>query len=120
MIPIFLKRAQKNEDITITGTGEQTRDFLYVLDASRALKSALGHPGVYNVGSGHGASIREIAEKAVALTRSSSEIIHTGSDVPVEASPIADGAKAERELGFLPSIDLSKGMMDLAQWLKDQ
>lgn len=79
VIPRFVSRALKNENIEIYGSGEQTRCFCHVLDTVRALralsetKSAYGE--IFNIGSTNEISINELASLVKKQTRSSSKII---------------------------------------------
>jgi UDP-glucose 4-epimerase len=66
-VPIFLKQYNHFEPITVTGDGQQTRDFVYVGDVCNAIMKALEQDWqadmpVYNVGSGQETKIIEIAE----------------------------------------------------------
>ncbi len=76
-VPIFIQRALANEPLTIYGDGGQTRDFIYVKDIVAALVFAATTPevtGVFNAGYGGQITVRELAERIVALAGSRSEI----------------------------------------------
>jgi UDP-glucose 4-epimerase len=66
VVGIFLKQKADNKPLTVTGDGEQSRDFIYVKDVARAnLLSCQAMPeGVrsYNVGSGNGTKVIDIAK----------------------------------------------------------
>ena len=66
VIPNFFYRALTDKALTITGTGDETRDFTFVSDTVAALLLAMGKEeavgGVFNVGSGQQMAIRELAE----------------------------------------------------------
>ena len=80
VLPRFLKAALKNEDITIYGTGNQTRTFCYVddnIDTTIAvLNSDDALNDTLNIGSNVEISILELAQKIIALTGSTSHIVH--------------------------------------------
>jgi len=66
-VPIFLKQYESYQPITVTGDGQQTRDFVYVGDVARACQLALEDGWqhelpIYNVGSGQEYKIIELAE----------------------------------------------------------
>ena len=65
-VALFLKQFERFEPITITGDGEQTRDYVYVGDIVRALYASMKHPWgtfrVMNAGTGDETSIIEIAK----------------------------------------------------------
>jgi len=78
-IPIFMRQAFANQDITIFGDGEQTRDFVYVKDVVAALVYVgSGHDlhGTYNVGYGMSMSIKKLASFIINHSGSKSRIQH--------------------------------------------
>lgn len=79
VISIFIERSAAGLPITIYGDGEQTRDFVYVADVSRAIVAALDHPSATepaNVATGRTLTVRALAEKLVEIQRSATEISH--------------------------------------------
>jgi UDP-glucose 4-epimerase len=75
VIPTFVARALRNETIEIHGDGDQTRCFCHVDDTVRALYGLMQDDvsgEIYNVGSTNRISIRELAERVIDLTDSSS------------------------------------------------
>jgi nucleoside-diphosphate-sugar epimerase len=81
VIPNFILKALKNEDITITGSGDETRDFTFVNDTIELLQtlaySQFKNAEVFNAGTGRKVSIRELAEIIINVTNSQSKIIYT-------------------------------------------
>lgn len=78
-VPIFMQKAFANEDLTIFGDGEQTRDFIYVKDIIAALVHAATRPdlhGTFNVGYGTSMTVNDLAALIIRLSGSSSEIRH--------------------------------------------
>jgi UDP-glucose 4-epimerase len=104
----FLKLALAGEPLTITGTGEQTRDFIHVHDVVRALAAAVtsttvGKGEVINIGSGSETSINTLA----ALI--GGEVAY----VPARIEPqrtCADIARATRLLNWTPTVTLEDGI----------
>ncbi|MCJ8329556.1 MAG: GDP-mannose 4,6-dehydratase [Lentisphaeria bacterium] len=78
VVPRFVQQAMNNEDITVFGTGDQSRCFCDVRDIIRALYDLSLHadsPGqVFNIGSQNEISITGLAEKVIEITGSSSGI----------------------------------------------
>jgi UDP-glucose 4-epimerase len=78
VIPRFIKQALLNKPITVYGDGKQTRCFLYIDDAVRAIiglfdkKKATGE--IFNIGNPKSISILELAEKVKKFTGSKSRI----------------------------------------------
>ena len=65
-VALFLKQFEAYQPITVTGDGQQTRDYIYVKDICRALYKTMTNPWgsfrVMNVGTGEETSILEIAK----------------------------------------------------------
>ena len=84
VLPRFVQSALKNEPITIYGDGTQSRVFCHVADAVRAIltlaqnDSTIGE--VYNIGGVGETTIKQLAEKIIELTKSSSTITFTPYD----------------------------------------
>ncbi len=80
VISKFISRALKNEDITVYGDGSQTRTFCYIDDnieaCIKAFKENKHVNDVINVGGSIEVPIKELAQKIISLTGSSSKIIH--------------------------------------------
>ncbi len=114
VVPRFLHQARGGGSLVIFGSGEQTRDFVYVGDVVRALIAALRAADVdrrtINVGSGTETSVNELAETILTLTDSSSNIIRS----PVESGGVsrlrADISLAEQLLDYAPQVDLRAGL----------
>lgn len=66
----FASRLRQNQPPLIYGDGEQTRDFIYVADAVRYFVAALEGKmtGTYNVGTGKGTTVNELAEAMINIT----------------------------------------------------
>ena len=78
-VPIFIKSALANRQLTIFGDGEQTRDFVSVKDVVAAITHVASTPGltgVLNVAGGGQITINDLAKKIIALTASESPIVH--------------------------------------------
>jgi UDP-glucose 4-epimerase len=84
VIPTFINRALRGEDLHINGSGAQTRDFIYVGDVVRAIdfiaqhRRLMGHT-LYNVGYGESIDIKSLAELIIELTGSDSKIVYDKS-----------------------------------------
>jgi UDP-glucose 4-epimerase len=116
-INIFTRQALKNEPLTIFGTGDKTRDFTYIDDIVDANMLALAKGnGVYNIGGGHRVSIRELAEKIIEITKSTSVIQYKDSKKGDAEHTFADTSKAWRDLGWIPKTSLDQGLRRYIEW----
>ncbi len=125
----FVKRVLEGKPPIVFGNGQQTRDFVHVKDVVNATMKAgtservAGH--VFNVGSGIGTSINELAEMVIKLS---------GKDMtPICRNPKAgemgrklgelvnltlDITKASEMLGYKPEVGLEEGIKDFMEWAR--
>lgn len=110
----FIIQALLNKDITVFGDGSQTRSFCYVDDLIDGLLALMDSPpgftGPVNLGNAHEFTIRELAEKIIALTGSKSTLVFAPlpQDDPLQRRP--DLTLADNTLGWQPSIPLDDGL----------
>ena len=120
-VPIFIDRAIRNQDITIYGDGEQTRDFVYVEDvvAANVLAARSDATGVYNIACGGRITIKDLAGSIIALTKSSSRIIHAGERAGDVKHSQADISRATA-IGFRPKYTLEAGLKPTIEYLSSK
>ena len=110
----FVIQALRGEPITLFGDGRQTRSFCYVDDLVDALIRLMESPdtvtGPVNLGNPVEFSVRELAEKIIALTRSRSKFDFKPlpADDPKQRRP--DIACARDLLGWEPKVPLEEGL----------
>lgn len=113
-IGIFLTQKAAGQPLTITGDGEQTRDFTNVFDVVRANIMAMesnkaGKGEVINIGAGHNHSINSIAEMI------GGEVVHLPARPGEMKDTLADIALAKELLGWQPEITLEGGIKKLLE-----
>ncbi|GHG36922.1 dTDP-glucose 4,6-dehydratase [Amycolatopsis bullii] len=120
MIPAFLDQALKNEPITVTGTGEQTRSICYVEDTVRGLLhlARSGHAGPVNIGNPHELTVRQVAELIKDLTGSGSPIEYIDAVVDDPQRRCPDITLAREALGWEPKVDADDGLRRTAAWFR--
>ncbi len=110
----FIVQALRGEPITIYGEGQQTRSFCYVDDLVegflRLMATEPGFTGPVNLGNPGEFTIRELAEKVIALTGSASKIEFRPlpADDPMQRKP--DISLARERLGWEPAVQLQAGL----------
>jgi len=118
----FIVQALNGEDITIYGDGSQTRSFCYVDDLIDGLVRLMGTgddvTGPINLGNSAEFTIRELAEKVIAMTRSKSKLMlkPLPSDDPTQRCPDIELAKTH--LGWKPGISLEAGLARTIDYFK--
>jgi dTDP-L-rhamnose 4-epimerase len=123
VLAIFASRLLNGRPPLIFEDGRQRRDFVHVRDVARACLAALERPEargeVFNVGSGVGRTIEEVA-RALAKAVGRPEL-HPQVTGRYRAGDIrhcfADIGLARERLGFTPEEDFTAGLAELAEWL---
>lgn len=114
VISNFIVQALRGEPVTIYGDGTQTRSFCYVADLVngllRMMESDPGVAGPVNLGNPGEKSMRELAEKIIAYTGSSSEIVEKPLPVDDPRRRCPDITLAKRMLGWEPTVSLDEGL----------
>ena len=115
VVAIFCGNLAEGRTSRINGTGEQTRDYVYVGDVARANVLALEGQvpsGAYNIGTGIETSVNSLYELLPAIS---------GKDLPGEYGPAKPGEQtrssvdptlASRGLGWRPEVDLTAGLTE--------
>lgn len=111
-VPAFISQALRNEDVTIFGSGEQTRSFCFVTDlVDGILKLALSSENdPVNIGNPHEMSIEEMASTIIRMTGSTSQIVYKPlpTDDPKVRKP--DITRARTLLHWEPKVALDEGL----------
>jgi UDP-glucuronate decarboxylase len=119
----FVVQALKGQDITIYGEGTQTRSFCYVDDLIEGFVRLMDSPdaitGPINLGNPHEFTIRQLAERVIALTGAKSKLVQRPlpADDPLQRKP--DIAKAKNLLGWEPKIQLDEGLKKTIAYFDD-
>jgi dTDP-L-rhamnose 4-epimerase len=124
VIAIFCTRLLNNLPPVLYEDGEQTRDFSFVEDIARANLLAAqtdkldGLP--VNIGSAHGAPIREIAEQLADILRIDIAPEINGEFRPGEMRHLTSDTNLARSAGYKPTVDLGKGISRYIDWIGKQ
>lgn len=121
-VPIFIEKAVRNEDITVFGDGEQTRDFIYVKDIVGALTFAAQTPGVtgvFNAGYGGQITINQLASELIAAAGSSSQVRH-GPERAGDVKHSRASADKLRAAGWTPRHTLAEGLAATLEFFKSK
>jgi UDP-glucuronate decarboxylase len=120
----FIVQALTNQPITIYGNGDQTRSFCYVDDLIDAFLKVMNtgpeFAGPVNLGNPTEFTIKELAEKIIAMTQSTSLIMYETlpQDDPAQRQP--DITQAQQHLSWNPGINLDKGLGSTIEYFKHQ
>ena len=134
VVPRFVQAALRNEPLTVYGTGEQSRCFCFVADVVEAITKLVDCPQaagqVINIGAEESITIRQLAEKIVAMTGSSSEIRQLSYEQaygrPFDDMLVRkpDLSKIRRLIGYQPRRTLDETLRQIIEYekaaMKDQ
>ena len=123
VIPTMILDALYNRDITIYGSGEQQRTFCWVGDIVDGLIKMMSIPGrkeatIYNLGSTHEISIRELAEKIISLTGSRSHINHIAARHNDLRRKMPNISRARKELKWEATTSLNEGLKRTVEYIE--
>lgn len=119
-IPTFISQALRGEDVTIFGSGQQTRSFCYISDlvdgVIRLMLSNTNDP--VNIGNPNEMTIEKIAKQIIQATDSQSKIAYR--PLPIDDPEIRqpDITRAKTLLGWEPKISLDQGLYNTIDYFK--
>lgn len=118
----FIMQALHNENITIYGSGEQTRSFCYCDDLIEAMIRMMNTDdsvtGPINIGNPNEFTIKQLAEMVIELTGSKSQIVYLPAvaDDPTQRQPTIN--KAKEILHWEPTVQLRDGLRKTIDYFK--
>jgi UDP-glucuronate decarboxylase len=118
----FIRQALAGENITIFGDGSQTRSFCYRDDLVEGIMRMMNGPdsfvGPVNLGNPGEYTIRELAEKIIAISGSKSKLVQEPlpEDDPTRRKP--DITLAKKHLQWEPTIPLEEGLRKTIDWFR--
>ena len=107
---IFFGRLAEDEPLRVFGDGRQTRDYVYVADVVAATLAAVGHAGVFNVGTGIETSVLDLAAACARVAGVSVPLDHAPARAGELQRSVLDPTRATRELGFRAETRLDDGL----------
>jgi UDP-glucose 4-epimerase len=130
VVPNFVKSAVRGEPLIVHGDGGQSRCFGHVLDVVEGLTKAIETPAcfgqVMNIGNAEEVTIKQLAEKAIELTGSQSEIKY----IPYEKAygegfedmrrRVPSLEKAKRLINYQPTRTLELIINDVAEQFREE
>jgi dTDP-glucose 4,6-dehydratase len=121
-VPTFIAQALRNEDVTIFGSGSQTRSFCYIADLVAGLLALMSAPtnDPVNIGNPREMTIEEMARLIIRLTSSSSRVVFQPlpTDDPKVRQP--DITRARTLLGWEPKVSLDEGLRSTIAYFRSK
>ncbi len=122
LIPLMISNALEDKPLPVYGDGQQIRDWLFVEDHCRAIRSVLekGRPGeVYNIGGNCSLPNLEVVERILKATGKPKSLITRVTDRPGHDRRYAlTNEKLTRETGWTPAIGFDRGLTATIDWYR--
>ena len=120
VLPLFIAQAMNDQDLTVFG-GDKILDFTYIDDCVAGIHRTItnfhkAQRTTFNIASGTGTSLVELAEAIVSELGANSNIHVESSRTGEIRRYVADIAKAEKVLGYRPEVDFEAGMQHTIEW----
>jgi UDP-glucuronate decarboxylase len=119
----FIVQALRGQDLTIHGTGSQTRSFCYVDDLVegmlRMMGTEAGFTGPINLGNPGECTMLELAERVIALVGAKSRLsfLPLPADDPKQRRPVIDLARSKLG-GWEPQVSLEDGLKETIAYFR--
>ncbi len=124
VIPALIKKCVDAKDkITVWGSGNASREFIYVEDAAEAIVLATekyNKPEPINIGAGFEITIRDLVRKIAELTEFKGKIEWDSSKPDGQPRRMLDVSKAKKEFGFNAKTSFDEGLKKTIEWYKNE
>ena len=116
-------KAIKNKQVDLFGTGEETRDFIYIQDITYSiqliLERSIFNADIYNVANGYEVNIRELTQLFLSsLGMKNVDIAFSGEIKPGDPQRWCADIQKIKQLGFVSHFDLEYGLAEYVRWIK--
>ncbi|PKW19308.1 NAD-dependent epimerase/dehydratase family protein [Saccharopolyspora spinosa] len=111
-IPRLMRAALAGSGVEVYGDGSQSRDFVHVDDVVQGVLAAWDkqYTGTAIIGSGRSISVLELIDAVRTATGEAVPVTHVPAKNGEMPAVIVDVAKAHRELGYVPDVELTEGL----------
>ncbi len=122
VVAIFSQRILGGESPTINGDGCQTRDYVFVGDVVAANQKALesSFVGAINIGTARETDVNTLASELLRLSGSRAQAVHGPAKAGEQRRSVLDWSRAERELGWKPTVALEDGLRRTFAWFREK
>ena len=120
VVAIFAGALLDGLPVCINGTGEQTRDYIYVGDVVRANMAAseLDLDGVYNVGTGVETNVNELFDTICRVLKLEAKAEYRPAKPGEQMRSVLDGSKLRKVAGLPDPLPLHEGLAHTMDWLR--
>lgn len=120
-IPATITKLLKKESPVIFGTGNQTRDFIYISDLVEALIILVkkGKNEIYNVGSGKEITLKKVFAEIKSLSDSNISATYKNAKISETQRSVMNIKKIQKEFNWSPKTNFTQGLLKTIEWHKD-
>jgi len=120
VVAIFCERLLAGKDITIFGTGEQTRDFVYVGDVADAVSRSVASRtvGEFNIGTSRETSVVVLAQSLKDRACPTAQILFAPAKSGEQMRSVIDNTRAGTVLGWKPTVQMDEGLAKTLEWYR--
>jgi len=119
----FTRQIYSDEPLTIRGRLENKRNYLYIDDCVRALKTSFGSCSgfdIFNIGGNRESSLEEIISILSSLMKKDALIGNYIDDKDGIENTCIDTTKSSMKLGFTPLFSIDEGLKEFVDWFKSE
>jgi UDP-glucose 4-epimerase len=123
VVAIFADRMLRGGEVTINGTGEQTRDFVYVGDvvaANVAVAERDDLRGPFNVGTGIETSVVELHQTMARVLGDTRPAKHAEAKAGEQLRSVLDGSALRKAAGLAEPVGLADGLARTLEWFRER
>ena len=118
LIPKFINMLSRNMDLPIHGSGEESRNFIYIDDVVSAFEYIL-HTGkigeIYNIGTDYQISNNEVADKLIHIFGDKNKKYHVENRCFNDKRYLIDNSKL-KQLGWNVRVSFDEGLSKTVEW----
>ena len=114
VVAIFCQKLVKDQEPTICGDGEQTRDFIFVRDVVQANLIALDPAciGMFNVATGKETSVKGLTDCLLGISKKNISALHGPARDGEQRRSVIDAKKFHKYFGWEPKVSLEQGLIE--------
>ena len=121
MVPLFITNAMEDKSLPVYGTGENTRDWIYVTDHAKALDLIINTEGlegaVLNIGSGIELSVLQVADRILKALGKPHDLLKRVADRPGHVRRHAVNTDTiNSSLGWKAEVGFEEGLKSTIDW----
>jgi UDP-glucose 4-epimerase len=122
VVAIFVNRLLRGEGVTINGSGEQRRDFVFVRDvvAANMAASEADMSGAYNVGTGVETSVNELYRQMISILGIDRPALHGPAKAGEQLRSVLDASKLKAAAGMSELTGFHEGLKETIDWFRNQ